>query len=92
MSDVFHEERLKRIALINQQYAEALEKLEDWRRTEFAALYEEMRIKQAGWETFVEGESLAANPYNFNKEPDESNYWEAGWEMAYAENKTGRSN
>lgn len=88
---ILHEEKLKRIDDINKQYAISLEESENLRTLLFAALYQEMVIKQDGWEAFNKGESLNANPYKLGDEPDKSNHWKKGWEMARAdaENETG---
>ncbi len=88
MSDIFHEIRLKRIDGINKRYFIELDELKDRRQAEFTLLYQEIEIKQAGWEAFERGETLHKNPYRFSKEPDESNYWKVGWEMSYADNET----
>lgn len=88
MSDVFHEERLKRIANINKQYAISLAELDEWHRVEVAALYQEMEIKQAGREAFERGEPLSSNPHHLDSENMFANYtkrnsWKEGWEMIY---------
>ena len=89
MNDLFHAMRLKRIDDINRQYAMSLSELDEWIRAEISKLYQEMEIKQAGWEAFEKGEALSSNPHHLDPENLFTNYdkrsnWKAGWEMAYA--------
>lgn len=92
MSDTFHIERLKRIDDINKQYAMSLSELDEWKQTEISKLYQEMEIKQAGWEAFEMDKILHKNPYKFSKETNKFNHWKIGWEMAHADNETKKSN
>lgn len=82
-------EKQRKLESIVDYYASLINKLQLEMDDTVKSVCQVTMIKQAGWEAFEKGESLEANPYRYDKEPDESNYWEKGWELARAKNEAG---